>query len=268
MPDTPAVQPAANGGTAYAIRALATPADYAACVELQRLVWGEAYEAVPGALIKVSQRVGGIAAGAFTAAGTLYGFVYGLTGVSEGRLVHWSHMLAVDPVVRDRGVGGRLKAYQLEAARELGAERVQWTFDPLIGRNAHRNVNGLGVDVQAYVPEMYPDTGSGLHTFGTDRLIVSVPTAAAVRRVEVAASAVCAPMVNGNGSGALSALPPVVRIRIPADAEALALRDLEAVRAWRSSTRSAFQRTFEAGYRVVGFDRESGLHSAYILTRV
>jgi chorismate synthase len=257
---------------AYTVRAFTEAADYAACVELQRVVWGDAYETVPGALIKVSQHVGGLAAGAFAAEGGLKGFVFGLTGVSDGRVVHWSHMLAVHPAVRDRGLGGLLKAWQLAAARALGAERVEWTFDPLIGRNAHRNVNGLGVEVRSYVRDMYPDTGSGLHTFGTDRLVVSVPaTASAARRVRVpAAAAAAAPLVNGNGAGgggALASRPPFVRIRIPADVESLAARDLQAARAWRASTRIAFQEVFAAGYRVVGFERESPTHGAYILTR-
>jgi predicted GNAT superfamily acetyltransferase len=260
-----------HGTDRHVVRPLAGPSDYAACVELQRIVWGEGYDTVPGALIKVSQRVGGLAAGAFAPDGGMDGFVFGLTGVVDGELVHWSHMLAVRPAVRDRGLGTRLKAYQLEAVRALGVVRVEWTFDPLIGRNAHRNVNGLAAEVRGYVPDMYPDTGSGLHTFGTDRLVVSVATRAGVARPVRALppGAGSAPVVNANGSGVegLASRPPFVRIRIPADAEALAERDLAAVRAWRSSTRAAFQGALAAGYRVVGFDRESAAHGAYILTR-
>jgi len=35
--------------------------------------------------------------------------VFGMTGVERGRLVHWSHMLAVRPEWRDRGLGRRAR---------------------------------------------------------------------------------------------------------------------------------------------------------------
>ena len=48
------------------LRPLRTDEDFAACVELQQLIWGDdVREMVPPALLKVCQRVGGIAAGAF-----------------------------------------------------------------------------------------------------------------------------------------------------------------------------------------------------------
>ena len=49
----------------------------------------------------IANRLGGLAAGAFDEAGDLQGFVFGLTGVMDGKLVHWSDMLAV----RDGGKG-------------------------------------------------------------------------------------------------------------------------------------------------------------------
>jgi predicted GNAT superfamily acetyltransferase len=64
------------------VRQLAGHDDYRACFELQLATWGRAFEeAVPPSVLKISQRVGGIAAGAFAGDGRLLGFVYGLTGV-------------------------------------------------------------------------------------------------------------------------------------------------------------------------------------------
>ncbi len=52
------------------LRPLASPEDYAACVELQRETWGRGFEElVPGVLFKICQQVGGVAAGAFGASG-------------------------------------------------------------------------------------------------------------------------------------------------------------------------------------------------------
>jgi predicted GNAT superfamily acetyltransferase len=265
------VAPASAGATAgIVVRVLATPEDYAACVALQRVVWGASYGTVPGALIKVSQRIGGLAAGAFDPEGGMRGFIFGLTGVEEGAVVHWSHMLAVHPAARDQGVGRLLKAYQLEAVRSLGAARIEWTFDPLVARNAHLNINVLGVDVRAYVRDMYPDTGSDLHSFGTDRLIVSLALTDVVRaRPQVSAAMRSAPIVSvadGGGAG-VGVESSCVRIRVPGDIEALAAADLDAARAWRTSTRAAFQLCVGAGYRVVGFHSESRATGAYVLAR-
>ena len=64
------------------IRPLRTLDELRACVALQRETWGEEFtDVVPTSILKVSQRIGGVAAGAFDEQGTLLGFVYGLTGI-------------------------------------------------------------------------------------------------------------------------------------------------------------------------------------------
>ena len=134
------------------IRPLQSQADYAACVALQHETWGPGFgEAVPPAILNVAQRVGGVAAGAFDDAGALLGFVFGLTGVERGRVVHWSDMLAVRAGLRDAGIGRALKAWQREAARAAGASVMYWTYDPLVARNAYLNFMRLGVRAHEYV---------------------------------------------------------------------------------------------------------------------
>src|SRR5260370_11226988 len=115
---------AAATAAGVTLRPLASHDDYHACYELQLVTWGRDFqEGVPPSVLKISQRVGGIAAGAFAAGGGLLGYVYGLTGVRPpgssrsaaqvpapgGRprpeLLHWSHMLAGAPAARDLGLG-------------------------------------------------------------------------------------------------------------------------------------------------------------------
>ncbi|MGH7505811.1 MAG: GNAT family N-acetyltransferase, partial [Longimicrobiales bacterium] len=118
-----AAAPALDPEAALMIRPLKTHADFSACVALQRATWGEAYnDCVPASILKITQRVGGVAAGAFSAEGELLGFVYGLTGVEHGHLIHWSHMLAVHPEYRNHGIGRRLKEYQRDVLVRLGVE--------------------------------------------------------------------------------------------------------------------------------------------------
>jgi predicted GNAT superfamily acetyltransferase len=68
------------------LRPLATPEDFHACVELQRATWGLHFsDLVPASLLKVSQKVGGLAVGAFDSTGAMLGFLFGLSGVVAGR---------------------------------------------------------------------------------------------------------------------------------------------------------------------------------------
>src|SRR5690606_29134985 len=64
------------------VRSLRTHRDFTACVELQRITWGAEYnEIVPPIILKITQKVGGVAAGAFDESGRMLGCVYGITGV-------------------------------------------------------------------------------------------------------------------------------------------------------------------------------------------
>lgn len=246
------IRPAASKGAAIAaIRELESAADHEACAALQRRVWGDGYrDIVPGSLIKVSREVGGICAGAFDEAGELLGFVYGLTGVRSGRIAHWSHMLAVDPSARDLGIGQRLKRYQRERLADAGVEMMYWTFDPLVARNAHLNLNRLGVTIESYAPDMYPGTGSDLHAFGTDRLIASCPVRdrAATNGLPGDMSSIRVWRGTAPARGERS-----IRVEIPVDAELLRTESLAELREWRRSTREAFTTLLGAGWTVTGF---------------
>ena len=73
-------------GTTIRVRPLTSVADGHACVELQRLIWGfDQGDIVPATLLHIVEYVGGLAAGAFDQDGTLLGFVFGISGVRDGR---------------------------------------------------------------------------------------------------------------------------------------------------------------------------------------
>jgi predicted GNAT superfamily acetyltransferase len=273
-------------GSVHDVRPLETPDDYAACVALQHATWGAGYhEIVPASMLKITQRLGGIASGAFDGAGNLSGFVYGVTGPAEGRLVHWSHMLAVAPPQRNRGIGRRLKLHQRELLRLVGADELRWTFDPLVARNGHLNLNVLGAEVVEYVVDAYGDTGSDLHAFGTDRLVVRWPVRAAAnggRAGGEAALAVefgaarsggrLAPLLNRGPSGTASQpddiwSSPVLRVEVPPDVESMRHSALLQARAWRAATRDAFLGALGRGYEVVGFSGRAGEPGHYLLRR-
>lgn len=268
---------AANDEFDVVVRPLRSGDDFRACVELQKLTWGEEFtELVPLSILKVSQRIGGVAAGAFDGEGRMLGFVFGMSGVENGEIVHWSDMLAVHRDARNLGVGQKLKHFQADALRPLGVTRIYWTYDPLVARNAHLNLNRLGVKVVEYVPEMYSDTESDLHRgLGTDRFIVawhldaSAEEAAATRSTpELPRDIEYTPIVNaetGDGERAIDESAPVVRVEIPVDIEVIQRVSLAEAARWRKGTRSAFLDSIERGYRVVGFYREDEAGPCYYM---
>lgn len=266
------------------IRALASQADLDACVAMQRDTWGPRFgDVVPASILQVSQRIGGVAAGAFDEAGRLVGFVFGMTGVENGEVVHWSDMLAVRPEARDRGVGRRLKEYQRRAVARLGGHTIYWTYDPLVARNAHLNFNVFGVRAVEYVADMYGrETGSDLHQgIGTDRLIVAWPVDNAdvdARRRETLAARRSpdfdgAPVVGDPGRAERAGADaigraPRLRIAIPRDIVALIGTDATGANAWRGATRRAFTAALAAEYRVEGFRMDAGdTQGSYLLSR-
>lgn len=238
-------------GGALTIRPLEDEDDLRACVELQRETWGEDFnEAVPPSLLRVCQEIGGVAAGAFDPSGRLLGFVFGISGVREGRLVHWSDMLAVRPEARGHGIGRLLKEHQRQAVRAVGVEEVLWSFDPLVATNAHLNLERLGARVVDYVVEMYPASNSDLHRgIGTDRLIVSWPV------LPVTDAPADRPAVVGG-------------IEVPHDLTALQRSSLEEAKRWRTRTRQRFLEALGGGLLVIGFERNGPAgHPRYLLGR-
>jgi len=240
----------------WAIRPLTTNADYEACVALQRLTWGDDFrELVPPAMLQVTQKMGGIAAGAFVG-DRLVGFVYGMTGVRDRAIAHWSHMLAVEPGLRDRGVGRALKAYQRECLRAAGIHRMYWTFDPLVARNAHLNLHRLGARVVEYVRDMYGENPMSRtdSVIGSDRFVVvwdlddGTPP-----------GPLDGPADGPTIASAHDPLPdvPIVFVTIPEDVQDLKQHDPDTALAWRTATRRAFHHYLSRGYLVTDFERRS-----------
>lgn len=272
-------------GHDFTIRPFETIDEFRGCVRFQEETWGGDFsERVAVAILKVSQRLGGIASGAYDEAGDLAGFVFGMTGVQGGEVVHWSDMLAVRPELRNTGLGARLKAYQRETLLEQGITLVHWTFDPLESKNAHLNLNKLGAVVREYVQDMYGQTDSPLHTgIGTDRFVPTwildservtarmggrggpEPGAdqGAVRAFEARSEGGL--VLPGSPDLALAATR--ILVPLPASIQDLKRESMEAAVRWREVTRAALSTYVDAGYEVRELYRR-GPHSEYLLVQV
>jgi predicted GNAT superfamily acetyltransferase len=272
MSDSPSAIPhPADTVAAYAdgvaIRELTTADDYSDCVAMQDEIWGPGFaEVVPPAILMVSQKMGGVCAGAFGPSGRMLGFVYGLTGVRHGAIAHWSDMLAVRPEARGGRVGERLKQYQRARCLQVGARTMYWTFDPLVARNAHLNLMRLGARVAEYAVNLYgSNTGSPLHgALETDRwiaawdLTMATPSVPLVRPTGTAVVCVAADGVLPETPGFPDA--EVVRVAVPVDHTRLTHEQRVA---WRMATRAAFQHYLARGYTVQAFQRATGDSSPF-----
>jgi predicted GNAT superfamily acetyltransferase len=239
------------------IRRVTTLAEYDECVVIERETWGGQFtEAVPTTILRIAQEVGGVTAAAFDADGHMLGFVFGITGVRNGVLSHWSDMLAVRVGARDMGIGKKLKAYQRELLLQIGVRTMYWTYDPLVARNAYLNLQQLGACVSEYRQNFYgEDTGSVMHAaLGTDRFIVAWQLGEEHEPRVPDAGWVDAPIIDG-------ILPSIlpdsgrVRIAIPDDIFALLNSNPLVAHTWRETTRKAFITYLDRGYTVVGFAR-------------
>lgn len=245
------------------IRALDSAEDFDQVEVLQRKTWGvEFTELVPAAILMISQKVGGIVAGALDEHGTLVGFVFGLTGLRNGRLAHWSHMLAVDEAVQGAGIGRRLKLFQRNQLLEMGVDHCYWTYDPLVARNAHLNVNRLGALPVEYMVDMYgADTKSALHSgIGTDRFIVEwdLRSPRVLRAIHGT--------VNERAGEPVDV--EAVHVAVPDDIQAVKAASPAEARAWRERSRAALLDHLRSGYCVTGFRRDPAKGCGYyVLTR-
>lgn len=263
---------------AFVVHPLVSAADQKACVALQREIWGATFDPVPATILQVADHIGGVALGAFDVAGQLAGFVFGLTGIDEaGNVIHWSHMLAVRTDLQDAGLGRRLKECQRQELCRRGIARMYWTYDPLVAKNAHLNLNVLGASVVQYVPDMYGQTGSPLHHgLATDRLIVLCdntrtpePVSAMLAPADTVLPVLTAQPRPGDPLASHDQRPQRLRLEIPPEFSRLLAERPDDARAWHTATREHFQWALGNGYSVIGLRRDAAAgRSFYLLQQV
>lgn len=163
------------------IRECTTVAEFDACVSLQRESFGlPDLELSPRRHLIVSRQAGGWTLGGF-AGDRMVGFVHHLAAVNGNEVFGYSHMMGVALDYQNKGVGARLKWAQRERALAEGREFIKWTWEPMRARNAHFNLNRLGVIVEGYSENFYgTDYGSdyagqnqGTSDIDSDRLFAS-----------------------------------------------------------------------------------------------
>ncbi|MBI1955238.1 MAG: GNAT family N-acetyltransferase [Acidobacteria bacterium] len=143
------------------------------CVAVQKAVWGwEDLDLLPLRLFVVARKIEGQVIGAFEPSGRMAGFCLAVPALHGKDVYLHSHMLAVLPEYRERGIGQRLKWEQRRNALARGIGLIEWTFDPLEVKNAYFNLERLGAIARRYVENQYGISSSPLHRgLPTDRLV-------------------------------------------------------------------------------------------------
>jgi predicted GNAT superfamily acetyltransferase len=241
-----------------------------ACVDLEIATWGyDESDVIPRKTFLLAQRIGGQVLGAFDSdlavdaaagpEGTLVGFAMSLPGLKttpQGPqpYIH-SHMLAVRPSHRNRGLGTQLKWEQRREALSRGIRHMEWTFDPLEIKNAFLNIHRLGAISREYRVNFYGVSSSRLQGgLPTDRLLAEWELDSP--RVE-----------------ALIASRPVAvrtfeeRILVPASIERWKAGEATRKRAFdvQLEIRQKFQQAFSKGLGVLGFSLDAEGNGVYEL---
>lgn len=263
------------------------------CEELQKNVWEmpDYRDAVPANFLITAIKNGGLLVGAFRG-DEMVGFAFGFLGSEsdaarpDGRhLKHTSHMLAVVPDARTKGLGAQLKWFQRDAALAQGLDLMTWTYDPLQAVNAHLNLTRLGAVARRYYRNAYGDMTDALNVgLASDRFEVEWWLDSA--RVRAAAPPTAnAPQTamgtkvysiewNSEGFPLITAEDPLVGdtlwVEIPAEINTIKAGNLALAIQWRERTRSTFERAFAAGYIATGLvaksDTDGRTRVWYVLT--
>lgn len=244
------------------IRECTTIEEFDACIALQREAFSlSELEISPRRHLIVSRRAGGWTLGAFVG-DSLVGFVHQLIAVRlPVEIIGYSHMMAVAQTYQNQGVGARLKWAQRERALAEGRNLIKWTWDPMQARNAHFNLNRLGVTVSSYAVNFYgtdynaaPGETKSNISLDSDRLFADWYLDS--DRVALLAE------------GRAFENPPVAdaTIEIPSDWPALIRQDSSEARGQQLRVRGEFEKAFVAGLVCRGFESDE-THPRYLLYR-
>ena len=201
-------------------------------------VWGES-GTMPANILRALEHAGNYVVGLFDG-DEMIGASAAFFGPPADRSMH-SHITGIIPGYQGRGLGRQLKNHQREWALERGVGRITWTFDPLVGRNAHFNLAVLGARATEYLVNQYGEMADAVNRGDeSDRLL--------------AVWALAEPPAPTPTDAEISAVVPV-----PDDIEALRSTDPAAAAEWRRRVREEVQGQLASGRRIGGFDRRGYL---------
>jgi predicted GNAT superfamily acetyltransferase len=241
------------------IRECTTIEEFDGCLSLQREAFGlPDLELSPRRHLIVSRQAGGWTLGAFVAE-RMVGFVHHLAAVhGDNKIFGYSHMMAVAKDYQNKGVGARLKWAQRERALSEGRRLIKWTWDPMQSRNAHFNLNRLGVVVNTYAENFY---GIDYSTDSSIKEGLGLPSDRLFGTWNIDSDRVRA---LASGAAAPVEAKPVVTVAIPAQWSALVKSEPQRASAEQARVREEFKKALDQGLICAGLERGED-YSKYLL---
>jgi predicted GNAT superfamily acetyltransferase len=252
------------------VREVALLTELVMITELYDRIWRPSTNPVVGTeLLRALNKAGNYVAGAFDGH-ELVGACVGFFAAPTHTALH-SHIAGVSPTVPGRHVGYALKLHQRAWALHNGTPLIEWTFDPLVARNAYFNIVKLGGVPAEYLPNFYGDMADGINgDDDTDRLLlrwelgaprVVDACAGRFRLVDTEDARAAGAMIGLGRSDREEPLlgsteADTVLVAVPHDVEALRLTDPGAAKAWRIAVREVLGGLLAGGARVTGFARD------------
>jgi predicted GNAT superfamily acetyltransferase len=234
------------------IRECATIEEFDSCVALQSEAFGlPDLEISPRRHLIVSREAGGWTLAAF-AGERMVGFVHHLVAVRPNNEIYgYSHMMAVAKDYQNKGIGARLKWAQRDKALSQGRTFIKWTWDPMQSRNAHFNLNRLGVTVGSYLENFY-GTDYFADPAQADEELPGLQSDRLVARWDLNSPRVVA---LGAKSAYVIEAAPAASVEIPAEWSALVKRDVPRARETQARVRSEFKKHFAEGLVCAALER-------------
>ena len=258
------------------VRELRGPQEAEAAAHLMAAVWGTPLEAapIPGDVVASISSWGGCLLGAF-AGEDLVGVTVGIAAAPNSTTLA-SLIAGVLPQAKGLGVGRALKAAQREWAARRGVTHIEWTYDPLVRRNAHFNLVRLGADIASYHVEHYPPIPDGINAGDpTDRLLARWDVRDAAPRTarptdDLLAEGALVRLAEGEDGRPRRHDPrpeddgdAAWLVGTPTDVETLRTTDRAASLEWRRALREVVLEAFADDRRITGFTTTGD----YVLTR-
>ncbi len=263
-----------SGDAGVQVSAVRTREDAAEVVELLANVWKRDDQQAPVPLPLVWAMIhAGNYGGAARIGDRIIGASLGFRGSdSRGPHLH-SHIAGVAPDWQGHGIGQLLKMHQKSWALAQGLDRIVWTFDPLVVRNAFFNVTKLGATLTRYHPNFYGPMEDDINAGDeTDRCLVTwhlrisqnEPTEEEHNLETTIASATTCLFPGVNGVPVRRSTMAGTRLlRVPLDIVTLRNARPDVATKWRMALRVSMLEAFDDGLEVVGVTRQG----EYVMAR-
>jgi predicted GNAT superfamily acetyltransferase len=264
------------------VAALHEIAELRQAAELFIEVWQTSVREAPCSpqLLRAFAHSGNYVAGAWLEGRMVGGSAAFLHPDRDGLALH-SHITGVSSAARGRSVGFALKQHQRAWALAHGIPRINWTFDPLVRRNAWFNLAKLGAEGVEYLPHFYGPMADAINAgdetdrclvswrLGSDRAVAAASQVHAPEASREALQAAGAAVVLAEGpDGRPAAAEPAAGAGtllawVPPDVVALRAGDPALALQWRRALRATMGSVMSGGFVAASMTRSGW----YVLER-